>query len=386
MTELKNPNAEFPDEEIDIDESTLFDFEEEDIEKEEEGITKPFDPTRIRVDTRQMTVDLLLSRIQHDELDLAPEFQRRQGIWTNTAKSRLIESMLIRIPLPAFYIDATDEDKWLVIDGIQRLTALKQFVIDKQLKLSGLQSLIQLEGKIYDELPRHYQRRILETPLLVILLEKGTSPEVKFVIFKRINTSALPLSSQEIRHALNQGKAVKLLAKLADSDEFKRATNNGISNKRMVDRECVLRVLAFMINPCPEQSYKNMDEFLNEQMAVINQLSDKQIEILKKDFLHLMVVAFEIFEEDAFRKPSQANEAKSPVNKALFEAWSVNLNKLSEKDLHILKERKEELKQKIIDLSKDGKFDRDMYKSTGNLKTALRRLRDIEQLIKAVLT
>jgi uncharacterized protein with ParB-like and HNH nuclease domain len=385
VTELKNPNAEFLDDDTDLNEGTWFDSEEEDIEPEEEGITEPFDPTKIRVDTRQMTVDLLLSRIQHDELDIAPGFQRREGIWTNDAKSRLIESILIRIPLPAFYIDATDDDKWLVIDGIQRLTALKQFIIDKQLTLSGLQSLIQLEGKTYDELPRHYQRRILETPLIVILLEKGTSPEVKFTIFKRINTSALPLSSQEIRHALNQGPATNLLAKLADSDEFKKATSNSISNKRMVDRECILRVLAFMIHPDPEQKQQKFDEFLNERMSDINRMSTQQIELLEKEFSQLMVAAFEIFEEDGFRKPSQPNEAKYPVNKALFEAWSVNLYKLSEEELKILKDRKDDLKQKIIDLTNEGKFDNPVYRSTGSIKTALRRFSDIEQLIKAVL-
>ena len=89
---------------------------------EDKRIIKPFDPELIRVETRPMTIDLLLQRIKYEELDLAPDFQRKGGIWNNRTKSRLIESILIRIPLPAFYMDATNEDKWVVIDGLQRLT------------------------------------------------------------------------------------------------------------------------------------------------------------------------------------------------------------------------------------------------------------------------
>lgn len=128
---MESLNPEFADEDNDID-------KEEDIEPEEEGITTPFDPSKIRVDTRPLTIDLVLKRIKLSEIDLAPSFQRHADIWTPTAKSRLIESILIRIPLPAFYMDATNEDKWLVIDGLQRLSTLKKFAIDKELRLTNL--------------------------------------------------------------------------------------------------------------------------------------------------------------------------------------------------------------------------------------------------------
>ncbi len=130
-----------------------------------------------------MTIDLVLKRIEYDELDLAPDFQRQTGIWTNDAKSRLIESILIRIPLPAFYIDATGDDKWLVIDGIQRLAALKQFIFDKTITLTGLEYLTELENKKYDELPRKYQRRIMETELTLFTIETGTPPAFNTIIF-----------------------------------------------------------------------------------------------------------------------------------------------------------------------------------------------------------
>src|SRR5262249_6151378 len=109
------------------------------LEDEDTGgataIKQPFDPARIRVETKPMVISLLLDRIKNAEIDLTPDFQRKGGIWSPKAKSRLIESLLIRIPLPAFYMDGSDENKWLVVDGLQRLSTLKSFVIDKKLAL-----------------------------------------------------------------------------------------------------------------------------------------------------------------------------------------------------------------------------------------------------------
>src|SRR6266852_5027276 len=160
VTDIQELDEHLPENIGSVDTGTGID--QEDIENDER-ITEPFDPALIRVDTRPMTIDLLRLRIEDQELDLAPGFQRKGGIWKDDAQSRLIESMLVRIPLPAFYMDATNDEKWLVVDGLQRLTTLKRFMIDKQLRLSGLEFLKSLEGKSYDELPRHYQRRIAET-------------------------------------------------------------------------------------------------------------------------------------------------------------------------------------------------------------------------------
>lgn len=274
---LENFSSEFFNEDTDID-------EEEDIESEE-VITTPFDPSKIRVDTRPMTIDLVLKRIRFAEIDLAPDFQRHANIWNDTAKSRLIESILIRIPLPAFYMDATNEDKWLVIDGLQRLSTLKQFVIDKTLRLNNLEFLTHLKDKTYDELPRNYQRRIDETVLTVYLIEKGTPPAVKFNIFRRINTGGQPLSPQELRHAFNPGQATKFLDNLAKSKEFKKATN--ISSKRqqrMDDHEFVLGFIAFLLTPYTDYPIREgRDYFLNEAMGKINSMDAEGLNEIEKN-------------------------------------------------------------------------------------------------------
>lgn len=386
MTELKNLNAEFPDIDIDGDEGTWFDSEEEEIELEEEEITEPFDPTQIRVDTRPMTIDLVLKRIEYDEIDLAPEFQRHADIWTNTAKSRLIESILIRIPLPAFYMDATNEDKWLVIDGLQRLSTIKKFVIDQKLRLVGLEFLTSLTGKTYDELPRNYQRRIDETVLTVYLIEKGTPPEVKFNIFRRINTGGEPLSPQELRHALNPGQATRFLDKLAKSKEFWRVENlSDKRKKRMEDHEFILGFLAFTLT-----SYKNYpikkgrDYFLNEAMIKINKLTSQELNILESQFIRAMNTAFTIFGKYAFRKMSNKHTKKYPINKALFEAWSVNITKLNRQEIDILQQRRENLIDKFIYyIDNDDEFVRSISQAANKIQY---RFTTIEKIIQEVLS
>ncbi|WP_287526540.1 DUF262 domain-containing protein [Okeania sp. SIO2C2] len=229
-------------------------------------------------------------------MNLAPEFQRHSDIWKDDVKSRLIESIIIRIPLPAFYIDGTNEDNWLVVDGLQRLSALKQFMIenDDNLRLTGLEYLgNELDGKTYQELPRKYQRRIEETQVTVYLIAPGTPPKVKYNIFKRINTGGERLTPQEIRHALNPGKVLKLLVDLAKSPEFTNVIDLGNTRiLRMEDREFVLGALAVMLasNSYKDYTKYGREEFLDNSMKKVNSLSDSEINKLSNKFKNTMIV------------------------------------------------------------------------------------------------
>jgi len=362
-----------------------------DPDEDEDSITQPFDPEKIRVDTRPLTIDLLLNRIKYEELNLAPDFQRGDNIWNPRTQSRLIESILVRIPLPAFYMDATDEDKWVVIDGLQRLTTLKRFALDKSLILNDLEFL-ELNGKNFDELPRNLQRRITETQVTVYLIEKGTPPEVKFNIFKRINTGGLPLSLQEIRHALNQGKSTKFLEKLSRLPEFKKATAKSISDQRMGDREFILRFLAFVINPYHDYKATEFDSFLSDVMATINKMEERDLYSLEHRFSKSMVAARQIFDNDAFRKRYRVDAPRSPINKALFESWAVNLSKLNEEQISILIKKKDIVKAKFVDLMNgqndndtEPRFDSAISQGTGDIRKVKRRFSAVEELIKEVL-
>jgi len=343
-----------------------------------------YDPEKINVRTREPTIEQLLRRIDEAALDLAPDFQRHANIWKDEAKSRLIESILIRIPLPAFYIDATDEDKWLVVDGLQRLSALKQFMSDKTLRLCGLEYLNNFEGKTYDEIERRYQRRIEETQVTVYLIEKGTPPEVKYNIFKRINTGGLPMSPQELRHALNPGKATKFLAKLATSNEFKQVTKlSNLRKMRMDDREFILGFLAFNITSYQDEHSEKRNLFLSKALYKVNNMSEYELQDIENNFKKAMVAAWEIFGKNAFRKISKHQTKMFPINKALFEVWSVNLSLLSDEQLDILKQHKEQLIEKFIHyVDSDREFLISISQAAEKIEY---RFRIIEKIIQEVL-
>ncbi|NQU04736.1 MAG: DUF262 domain-containing protein [Calditrichaeota bacterium] len=353
---------------------------------DEESIKKPFDPTQIRIETKKMTMDLLLKRLELNEIDLQPGFQRKSGIWTEAAQSRLIESLLVKIPIPAFYMDASDNSRWLIIDGLQRLTALKRFMIKKDLKLTGLEFLTQFHGNGWDDLSRYFQRGILETELTIFNIEKGTPPDVKFNIFKRINTGGLPLSPQEIRHALNQGESTILLSNLASTKAFLNATGYGVRSNRMVDREFVLRFLAFSITSWEKYTIQDLDSFLNDSMDKINGMTQSELNDLSNRFESTMITAYNIFGRHTFRKYYGKEYVRHPINKALFEAWSINIDRLSGDEKALLEKRKSKVLSCFKSLlDTDDSFVGSISQSTGNIKRIKIRFSTIAQLIRRVL-
>ena len=354
--------------------------------EETQEIIRPFDPAQIRVETKLLTIDILMQRIKNDELDLMPDFQRGGGIWTSRAKSRLIESMLIRIPIPVFYFDATDDDKWLVVDGLQRLGAFRDFILG-DFRLTDMEFLTQLNNKAHADLPRNMQRRINETQLTAYLIEKGTPPSVKLNIFKRINTGGLPLSSQEIRHALNPGPARRFLEVLAQSSPFREATDFSLATKRMADRECVLRFSAFMLKGYKNYGRGDWDLFLNNAMGTLNTIPGPEVRELAKQFMKAMNTAAVLFREDAFRKPTPKDQRRrAPINKALFEAWSVNLANLDSRQTETLISRREILLEGFNRLmDENGPFVQAISLGTSSVKKVQIRFSVIEELIRETL-
>ena len=350
-------------------------------------IDKPFDPTKIRISTRQPTVDLVVERMRHGEIDLAPEFQRADNIWPMPTQSRLIESLLLRIPLPVFYMAADQDDNWQVVDGLQRLSALRAFVLDKTLRLRGLEYLNQFDTCCFDDLPRPMQRRITETQLPCHVIEPGTPDEVMFNIFKRISTEGRPLVAQEIRHALNPGQARDFLAELASSDEFLRATDSSVNPKRMADRECVLRFLAF--RSFGEENYAGkLDDFLASAMKSLNRHSDGH-PALRADFCRAMSLASDIFGKRAFRKPTRPGYARwrSPVNKPLFESLSVALAEVPEERIGELESRKQRIVEDLAQLMKeDGEFLESITVGTQTTRQVKIRFGRMRRMIRGVLS
>jgi Protein of unknown function DUF262 len=357
----------------------------------------PFDPSKTVIDTKPMSLDLLVRRLKHNEIDLAPEFQRSADLWNEERMSRLIESVLIRIPLPVFYFDASDDKQWLVIDGLQRLSTFKRFIVDNSLRLMRLEYLTQLEGRTFSELPRDLQRRIEETQVIVNLIQPGTPPDVKYNIFRRINTGGLVLTPQEIRHAMNRGGAAnQFLLELAALPEFLEATAHSVPTERMEDRELVLRFVAFSHTPYHDYGKRvryssseveeNLDLFLTRHMQFLNQASEAQRAEIREKFRRAMTLARAIFSDDAFRKRYESDAKRNPLNKALFDAWSTLLGALPQKDAIPLVDRAEPLKVAFrTALKTDRLFDLAVTQGTGDPKKVVKRFETVENLIKTTL-
>jgi hypothetical protein len=314
-------------------------------------IDRPFDPEKIKVRTENRVVEQIISRISHNEIDLAPDFQRLRGVWNLTRQSRLIESLLLRIPLPVFYVAADHHENWAVVDGLQRMSTMDDFV-KSRFTLSNLEYLTQFERLAYKDLPRPMQRRINETQLLIHVIDPGTPEEVMFNIFSRINTGGVRLNGQEIRHALHKGPVRAFLKELADMEPFLRATDGTVKKERMADRECTLRFLSFMVDPWETYSTNDLDGFLGTAMRKLNAMRPSERGEFKRQFEKAMNAAYDIFEKDAFRKRYAENNPRNPVSKALFEAWSVQLARCQGGEIQRLVRRKKDVRAGFINLTR----------------------------------
>ena len=370
---------------VDVDQEDQNSGVEPEREDTDGEIKRPFDPEKIKVRTVPIVVDQLVSRVDHGEVDLAPNFQRMAGIWEKKDQSRLIESLLLRIPIPVFYVAADGDDKWSVVDGIQRTSTIHTYVKGR-FPLTRLEYLTRLDGLRYEDLPRPLQRRINETQLVVNVIEPGTPKEVMFNIFRRINTGGKMLNGQEIRHALNPGPIRDYLKDLATAAEFLEATDRSISINRMDDRECVLRFLAFYINPWEEYAANDLDGYLGRTMEKVNAMGSSERTRVSEDFRKAMEGAFRIFGNDAFRKRYNRTDYRYQISKALFEAWSVGLARRSGNEIDALVDKRTEVKDRFISLmNEDQDFDTAISYSTGNPVRVKKRFQAIDTLIEECL-
>jgi hypothetical protein len=359
---------------------TALGVESENAESDD-PIVDPFDPSKIKVDREPMSVFQVLRKISLSEIVLNPDFQRNL-VWDPVRRSRLVESALLRIPLPAFYFDGVDANRWAVIDGLQRLSTLQDFVTKRNFRLQGLEYLSSAEGKTFDELPRGMQRDLEETQVTLFIIRPETPPEVKFTIFYRINTGGLVLTAQEIRHALFQGTATTLLKTLAQSREFDKVTDGGVSDTRMDARECALRYLAFHLHPYKTYSKSDLNSFLSGAMKELNGMPSLQINELTRSFREAMTRAQTVFGRYAFRKFNFGSR-RGPINKALFESWA---NALQEYDLEALKENKERLLKLVSEmLATDLDYAKSLSAGTGSVSSVRTRFEGAHKAIKEAL-
>jgi len=324
----------------------------------------PLDSLLIRHETR--TIHDICRRIDKSQYILDPDFQR-DFIWPLEKQRKLIESLLMRIPLPVFYLAERNDGKIIVVDGLQRITTIHRFINDA-FSLQGLDIHGKaLEGKKFKDLPPKLQTRIEDTNLIVYIVDEKVPERAKLDIFTRVN-GGIPLTRQQMRNCMYVGSATILLKELANSPSFIEATDKGLSNKTMRDRELINRYLAFSI--FGEKKYKGyMDDYLSDALKHVNDLPSMEIERIRRSFTASMKINHYIFGKNAFRKHTP-DSTRSVINASLFDVFSVLMGKVDE---GLAFENADEIHEKFNRLMKDEVFIKSISLSTNSVQHVMKR-------------
>jgi len=349
-------------------------FEEiEAIEDEVELADYPLDSLLIRTESR--TVFEIMRRIKGDAYILDPDFQR-DFVWDVVKQSRLIESALMRIPLPVFYLAERTDGKIVVVDGLQRLTTFSRY-LNNEFSLREINNK-QLIGKDFNDLAPKLKARLEDTLLTLYLIDSEVPERARLDIFERVN-SGVPLSRQQMRNSLYSGPATLWLKKQAKSKVFLETTTSSLNSGTMRDRELINRFCSFYLfgYQAYGDDYKgDMDAFLAGTLKRMNDLPESELDSLGKKFETSMTNNQIVFERYAFRRHVNHEERRSVINAALFDIWSVTMTQYSEE---CVREHKQEFLTIFYALMTDEDF-KDMISIATN---SVRKVRGRFELMES---
>ena len=292
--------------------------------------------SRVVTENGSYKVALIKDIFSQTNYELHPEYQRRIT-WNNQKRSKLIESLIINIPIPPIFLYEYDYDKYEIMDGLQRISAIIDFY-NNGFKLTGLEEWCELNGKKYKDLPDKIKEGIDRRQLHVITLLKESAnnderaEKIKRLVFERLNTGGVKLQGQEIRNAIHNGDGNRMCFELSECDVFRKLWNIPIINenedseidveelelhniqtiedekmrrklerhalyKRMYDVELVLRF--FAMRYLEEFNY-SLSEFLDDTLICLNKYSVEQLSELKGLFIGTLKKAQTLFGDAAF--------------------------------------------------------------------------------------
>lgn len=267
-------------------------------------VTQPYD----------LAVKGISSDIDTGRISLTIEYQRKY-VWDQGKASRLIESLLLNVPIPVCYFAEDENGTYEVIDGLQRLQTIKNF-LDNEFPLQSISVLRELDGKTFKELAPRDQRRLENRTIRCIVITEDSHPDIKFDVFERLNTGAAMLTAQELRNSVYRGLFNDSLKKLASKNYFTSLIGS-FSNKRMDLEELILRFFALVDGL---DKYKPpLRQFLNEYMRAhrAQKPTEKQVALFKD--------CCEAVEDALGNLPFRVADSKNPLNKALFDAVMVSV-------------------------------------------------------------
>jgi hypothetical protein len=283
----------------------------------------PIDDLLIRHESR--TIDGVMRRIDQETYVMDPDFQR-DFVWTEDKQSKLIESVIMRIPLPVFYLAEDDEGRMVVVDGLQRLSTFRRFVKDDfRLQLPDRE---ELNGKRFSELEFKLQNRIEDCNLTFYIIDSKVPERARLDIFERVN-SGVPLTRQQMRNSLFMGPATRFLKAESQNELFLLATGESLNQKTMRDREFVNRFCAFQLIDIDD--YRgDMDAFLARCLRHMNRVDDSLRAQLSDDLRRGLANNHMLFGRHAFRKHTPEQDRRSVLNAALWDVMSTGLSHYKE--------------------------------------------------------
>lgn len=306
----------------------------------------PLDELAIRDERR--TASDVIRRIKKGRFVLDPDFQR-SFVWDKDKQSRLIESILLRIPLPVFYVAEDDEGRLIVVDGRQRLTTLLHY-LDNQLALR-IKDRPELDGKRFEDLDVRLQSRVEDCQLLFYIIDRSVPERARLDIFERVNGGEV-LTRQQMRNAIYNGPATAFLRAEAETALFQEATGGSLNTDKMQDREMVNRFCSFRLLDL--ESYRgDMDEWLAKGLEAMNKASSGELELLSSRFRRAMRNNLAVFGRQAFRKHSLQNQRRSVINASLFDVMSTGLARASESRVDA---KADALRSRFFELMEDEEF------------------------------
>ena len=340
----------------------------------------PLDELLIRHETR--TIYEVTRRIESGRYIMDPDFQR-DFIWPEDKQSKLIESVIMRIPLPVFYLAEDEEGRMIVVDGLQRLSTFHRFVHD-QLPLR-LPERSELDRQRFIDLPPKLKNRIEDCNLIFYIIDSKAPDRARLDIFERVN-SGEPLTRQQMRNSLFMGPATRLLKEVSVTESFLEATGKSLNAKTMRDRELVNRFCAFKLLDL-EEYRGDMDEFLAKSLRRMNGMSQDDLSHLSDDFQRSMSNNILLFQRHAFRKSilrwhESGENSRSMINASV---WDVLSTGLSRYDRDHIEKSAASLRESVCRLLQDEDFSAAITISTNETKRVKMRFQMAETMFQEVL-
>jgi Protein of unknown function DUF262 len=329
-----------------------------------------FPPAERKVITQPIDLSVqTLTEQWNNNVLLLPTIQR-EYVWDNAKASRLIESLILNIPIPVLYFAETEEAKYQIFDGHQRVRSIVDY-LGGIFPLTGLAVLREYRGKRFSQLPEREQRFLKMRTLRTILISIDSHPNMKFEIYERLNTGSISLNAQELRNSIYRGPFNNLLHELAKLDAFRALVGTKTPRKRMVDEEAILRFFAMRSGL---GNYRTpLKKFLNEYMSSVRNADPAQIAQQRAIFQQTCSRAQTLLGPSAFRMlgPNGA-PSETAVNRALLEAQLLACSWVDPSS----DPNPNNVRMEIAGLFQNEQFTDAVQRATGDRSRTLQRVRD----------